>query len=103
MRAAAAATALLATVLVGCELLVPNEAFDEVTPPEAPHSVHATLIAVWELEGIAGFWRMRSQNRRPEVVDWWAACDLQCVRRTRRFAVAPDDLKAMSAAGRGHA
>lgn len=74
-----------------------------VTPPEGPPSVNPTVVAIWGLEGVPGFWRMRSQNADPEVAAWWAECDRQCVRRSRRFAVAPDALGGFSAAGRRHA
>lgn len=74
-----------------------------VTPPEGPPAVNPTVIAVWELAGVPGFWQMRSQNSVPEVAAWWSRCDEDCVRRTRRFAVGVDDREAFSAAGRVHA
>jgi hypothetical protein len=74
-----------------------------VTPPETPPETGATILFVWALAGIPGFWRMRSQNATPEIADWWRECEGYCVQRTRRFAVAPESLSAFSAAGRVHA
>ena len=74
-----------------------------VTPPEGPSSLNTTVLFVWELDGVAGFWQMRSQNAQPAVLEWWAECDRKSVRRTRRFAIAPDAVEAFGAAGRSHA
>jgi hypothetical protein len=74
-----------------------------ITPPEYPPEMGATAILVWALDGVAGFWRMRSQNAAPEVAAWWKECAKYCVRRTRRFAVAPEARAEMKAAGRAHA
>ena len=74
-----------------------------VTPPETPPGVGATVLLVWSVSGVAGFWTMRSQNAAPEVADWWRECEALCVRRTRRFAVDADARAAFAAAGREHA
>lgn len=74
-----------------------------VTPPERPAEMGATVLFVWVLEGVPGFWRMRSQNAAPEVAAWWRKCESYCVRRTRRFAVTPESQADFAAAGRGHA
>lgn len=74
-----------------------------LTPPEGPPGANASILLVWGLEGIPGFWRMRSQNGSPEIAEWWSECEQYCVRRTRRFAVAPESAAMFSAAGRVHA
>ncbi len=74
-----------------------------VTPPECPPATGATVLFVWALAGVPGFWRMRSQNAAPEIADWWHECERYCVRRTRRFAVTPESRADFSAAARVHA
>ena len=71
-----------------------------VTPPEGPPGANPSVMLVWGLEGIPGFWRMRSQNGAPEIAAWWRECDRYCVTRTRRFAVDCDAREAFAAAGR---
>ena len=73
-----------------------------ITPPEPPPGVGPTVILVWQLAGVPGFWRMRSQNGAPEIGDWWREAERYCVRRTRRFAVAADARAGFAAAGRVH-
>lgn len=74
-----------------------------ITPPELPPEKGETVLFVWALEGIPGFWRMRSQSSAPEIADWWRECERYCVRRTRRFAVTPESRAGFAAAGRVHA
>ena len=74
-----------------------------ITPPESPPDSGCTLIFVWSLAGIPGFWRMRSQNAAPDIAEWWRDCERYCVRRTRRFAVTPESRPDFLAAGRVHA
>ena len=74
-----------------------------VTPPEGPPGAGETVLLVWGLAGVPGFWQMRSQTGLPGVAEWWQECDTLCVRRTRRFAAAPEALPGMRAAGRVHA
>ncbi len=74
-----------------------------VTPPEGPPDLGETVLLVWGLAGIPGFWQMRSQTGLPGIAEWWSECDTFCVRRTRRFAVTPEARPAYLAAGRVHA
>ena len=73
-----------------------------VTPPEGPPDQGESVLLVWRLDGVAGFWRMRSQNAAPEVLDWWRRCEEFVVERSRRYAVEPAARDAFSAAGRVH-
>lgn len=73
-----------------------------VTPPESPPETGQTVLLIWALAGIPGFWRMRSQNAAPEIAAWWRECEQYCVRRTRRFAVTPEAREGFAAAGRAH-
>ena len=75
-----------------------------VTPPTAEASLRHEVVIVWSVDGIPGFWGMRSQNATPDVLRWWATCDERWVEsRTRRFAAPPDALPALDAAGRANA
>jgi len=74
-----------------------------ITPPESPPETGATVLFVWALAGVPGFWRMRSRNAAPEITEWWRECEDHCVRRTRRFAVTPEARAGFSAAGKVHA
>lgn len=75
-----------------------------VTPPTTEVGLSHEVVILWSLEGIEGFWGMRSQNATPEVSAWWAACDAQWAEsRTRRFAAAPETIPSLDAAGRVHA
>lgn len=73
-----------------------------ITPPEPPPGVGPTVLLVWALAGVPGFWRMRSRNSAPEIADWWREAERYHVRRTRRVAVTPDARAGFSAAGRVH-
>ena len=46
-----------------------------VTPPVELPNRGSTVLLVWALEGVAGFWGMRSQSGREEVAAWWERCD----------------------------
>lgn len=71
-----------------------------VTPPEGPPDLGETVMLVWGLSGIPGFWQMRSQTGSPGIAEWWTECDTYCVKRTRRFAVTPEARPVYLAAGR---
>ena len=71
-----------------------------VTPPVELPDRGSTVLLVWALEGVAGFWGMRSQSGREEVAAWWERCDALVSRRSRRFAAESSDLPALAAAGR---
>jgi hypothetical protein len=73
-----------------------------VTPPEGPPGLGETVLLVWSLNGIPGFWQMRSQTGLAGIAEWWSECDDYCVRRTRRFAVEPAARAGYLAAGRVH-
>jgi len=74
-----------------------------VTPPEGPPGATSTVLLVWGVEGVPGFWHMRRQSGSPGIAAWWDECGRYCVRRRRRFAVDPDARARFSAAGRVHA
>ena len=71
-----------------------------VTPPTQTSGVGPSVLLVWELAGVPGFWQMRSQNATPEVLTWWADCEAFIESRTRRFAVGADVLAEFEALGR---
>ena len=74
-----------------------------VTPPvEQPGLVNRVLL-VWEVDGVEGFWRMRSQNAAPEVAAFWQATEAFVAQRTRRYAAEADALAALAAAGQVNA
>lgn len=74
-----------------------------VTPPTTAAGATHTVLLVWRLDGVAGFWGMRSQNSTPEVAAWWADAERFFVSRTRRFAAEFEALPALDALGRIHA
>ena len=74
-----------------------------VTPPTTVEGPDTTLLLVWRLEGIPGFWGMRSRNSEPEVGQWWQDCEPLVIRRTRRFAASPEAVEGFEAAGRANA
>ena len=74
-----------------------------VTPPTRVEGPETTLLLVWRLEGIPGFWGMRSRNAEPEVQRWWQDCEAFVVRRTRRFVASPEAVDGFDAAGRANA
>lgn len=71
-----------------------------VTPPSETAGVGLSVLLVWELAGVPGFWQMRSQNATPEVQAWWADCEAFIESRTRRFAVGADALAEFESLGR---
>jgi hypothetical protein len=74
-----------------------------VTPPTSVEGPETTLLLVWRLEGIPGFWGMRSRNAEPDVRQWWQDCESFVLRRTRRFAASPGAVEGFEAAGRANA
>ena len=74
-----------------------------VTPPTTAQGLEATLLLVWRLEGIPGFWGMRSRTAEPEVLQWWQDCESFVLRRTRRLAASPEAIEGFEAAGRANA
>ena len=77
-----------------------------VTPPiEAQRLSHSPPIAqsvllIWELAGLSGFWGMRSQNATDEVAAWWTKAEAFFVSRTRRFAASPESIATFETIGR---
>jgi hypothetical protein len=71
-----------------------------VTPPTTAGGVAHTVVLVWQLRGVEGFWKMRSQNSTPEIAAWWADAGRFFVSRTRRWAAEADGLPALDALGR---
>ena len=71
-----------------------------VTPPTSTDGIPMSVLLVWRLEGVAGFWRMRSQNATPDVVQWWKDCEAFVDSRSRRFAASPSSIPAFEALGR---
>jgi hypothetical protein len=74
-----------------------------VTPPVELAGITTRVVLVWQIDGLEGFWAMRSQNSSPEVEAWWRDCERFIVSRTRRYAVEADALASFVAAGRLHA
>ena len=74
-----------------------------VTPPVEVDGVPTTVVLVWQIDGVAGFWGMRSQNGSPEVAAWWRDCEQFVVSRTRRYAVEAAAMPGFAAAARLHA
>jgi hypothetical protein len=71
-----------------------------VTPPTTTEGVALEVLLVWRLEGVPGFWRMRSQNSTDEVAAWWSDCEAWIESRTRRFAASPGAMSGFESLGR---
>lgn len=75
-----------------------------VTPPTstgiASGVVPQSVILIWQLDGVAGFWGVRSQNATSEVAEWWAECETFIHSRTRRVAAEPSAIAGLDALGR---
>ena len=71
-----------------------------VTPPTTTDGISLSVLLVWRLEGVPGFWRMRSQNSTPEIAAWWSDCEALIESRTRRFAASPGSVPGFEALGR---
>ena len=71
-----------------------------VTPPTTAEGVTLEVLLVWRLEGVPGFWRMRSQNSTDEIAAWWSDCEALIESRTRRIAASPSALSGFEALGR---
>ncbi len=71
-----------------------------VTPPVELETGASRVVLVWQLDGVPGFWGMRSQNGGPEIAEWWQACEEFVVSRTRRFAVEADSMPRLEADAR---
>ncbi len=74
-----------------------------VTPPTTTPGIRQSVILVWQLDGVPGFWRMRSQNAAPEIAAWWQQVERLIRRRSRRFAAAPEAIAGFEALGRANA
>ena len=75
-----------------------------VDPPTRALDVPHSVVLLWQVDGIAGFWGVRSQNATEEVLRFWNDCDARWVEsRTRRFAASPASLPVLDAAGRVNA
>ncbi len=74
-----------------------------VTPPAELDGGGTRVLLVWQVDGVPGFWRMRSQSGSPEVARWWQACERFTVSRSRRTAVEAEALRRFEAAARLHA
>lgn len=75
-----------------------------VHPPTRALDVPHSVVLLWQVDGIAGFWGVRSQNATEDVVRFWLDCDAQWVdSRTRRYAASPASLPALDSAGRVNA
>lgn len=80
-----------------------------VTPPidtgrlaDLPPVAQSVLL-IWELDGLAGFWGMRSQNATAEVAEWWREAGAFFVSRSRRFAASPEAVATFETVGRMNA
>lgn len=73
-----------------------------VTPPFERPEGGTTLLIIWQVEGAAGFWAMRSQSGAEDVARWWKRCDAFTVRRSRRIAAEAADLPSLAQAGHAH-
>ena len=74
-----------------------------VTPPTRTEGIPVSVMLVWQLDGVEGFWRMRSQNAADDVVAWWREAERYCVSRTRRYAASPAAVDRFEAFGRANA
>jgi len=71
-----------------------------ITPPTLTEGIALSVLLVWRLEGVPGFWQMRSQNSTEEVASWWSDCEEFITSRTRRFAAGPNSVPGFEALGR---
>ncbi len=74
-----------------------------VTPPVELETGGTKVVLVWQLDGVPGFWTMRSQNSAPETAAWWQNCERFVVSRTRRYAVEADAMPRLEASARANA
>jgi hypothetical protein len=75
-----------------------------VNPPTRALDMPYSVVLLWEIDGIAGFWGVRSQNAAEDVVAFWRDCDAQWVEsRTRRTAAASTSLASLDAVGQVNA
>lgn len=74
-----------------------------VTPPVELANGGTRVVLVWQLDGVAGFWAMRSGTRDLDVEQWWRECEAFVVWRSRRFAAEADALPRLEEAARGNA
>jgi hypothetical protein len=72
-----------------------------VTPPVEIADKSPTVVLVWALDGVGGFWGARAQNAQEEIAAWWAGCRDIVLSRSRRYAAESSDLPALAAAGKG--
>ena len=61
------------------------------------------VVLVWQLDGVAGFWTLRSQSNSSEIAEWWRTCEQFVVSRSRRFAVEADVMPRLEADARENA
>lgn len=73
-----------------------------VTPPVELADGGTRVLLVWQLDGVEGFWSVRTQ-RDPDVASWWQECERFVVSRTRRMAAEADALPRLEAAARANA
>lgn len=71
-----------------------------VTPPTTSPGIAQSVLLVWQLDGLEGFWGMRSQNASLEVAEWWRDCEKHIEARTRRYAASPDAIERFEKIGR---
>ncbi len=74
-----------------------------ITPPIDSKGVPVRVMLVWRLDGIQGFWTMRSQNSGENVVAFWRDVERFVASRTRRYAASPKSVARFEAIGRMHA
>lgn len=74
-----------------------------ITPPVDSEGVPIRVMLVWRLDGIQGFWTMRSQNAAEDIAAFWRDAERFVVSRTRRYAASPESVARFEAIGRMHA
>ena len=74
-----------------------------VTPPVELETGSTVVVLVWQVDGVPGFWKLRSQNGGPEIAEWWQRCDEFVVSRSRRFAVDAAAMPRLEADARANA
>lgn len=74
-----------------------------VTPPVELATGSTSVVLVWQLAGVSGFWALRSQNGGPEIAEWWRDCEQFVLSRSRRFAVEADAMPRLEADARANA